>query len=53
MDEVISFTKDRFDNKQTGEPCDIFLVGYSMGGNYSLHYMGNSAKQNSKAHYPK
>ena len=55
LDEVLEFTKNRFDNKETGEECEIFLVGYSLGGNHSLRYMGGACKQKHLhgPHFPK
>ena len=42
MDEVIDFTKSRFD--RNGQECDIYLVGFSLGGNHALRYMGTAAR---------
>lgn len=42
MDEVIEYAKSRFD--KAGKPSEIYLVGFSLGGNHSLRYMGNASK---------
>ena len=40
LDEVIEFTKSKFDKE--GEECEIYVVGFSLGGNHSLRYAGTS-----------
>lgn len=37
LDEVISYTKNRFEDNE------IYLCGYSLGGNHILRYMGSTA----------
>jgi len=43
MDEVISYSQEKF-NGGKGD-CDIFLIGFSMGGNHVMRYIG-AAKKN-------
>ncbi len=40
LDEVIRYVKSKFDKE--GEECEIYLVGFSLGGNHSLRYAGYS-----------
>jgi predicted alpha/beta-fold hydrolase len=42
LDEVIEFVKSNFDRE---EPCEIYLVGFSLGGNHSLRYIGSSSQE--------
>ena len=42
MDEVIEYTKGRFDNGEAG--CNIYIIGYSLGGNHVLRYIGEACK---------
>lgn len=41
MDEVLQFSDERFSNEK---PCDVFLFGFSLGGNHCLRYKGAAAK---------
>ena len=43
IDEVISYSVERF-SKSPDKPCDIFLFGYSLGGNHILRYQGAARK---------
>lgn len=43
IDEVIQYAKQRFDTKE--HDSEIYLVGFSLGGNHSLRYLGNAHKQ--------
>ena len=43
VDEVIQFAKQRFDKES--KECEIYLVGFSLGGNHLLRYVGNARKQ--------
>ena len=45
LDEVIEYTHNRF--KKEGRDCDIYLSGFSLGGNHVLRYMGKACKQKS------
>ena len=42
FDEVIKFVKQKFD--KDGEECEIYVVGFSLGGNHSLRYAGSTSK---------
>ena len=42
IDEIIQYAKQRFDTKEN--ESEIYLVGFSLGGNHSLRYMGNAIK---------
>ena len=43
MDEVIEYASQRFGTKE--KPCDIYLSGFSLGGNHVLRYSGQAAKE--------
>lgn len=43
INEVIEYTKKRFD--QEGKECDLYLIGFSLGGNHVLRYVGESSKK--------
>lgn len=43
LDEVITYVKQRFDKE--GKECEIYLVGFSLGGSHLLRYVGNAHKQ--------
>ena len=43
LDEILKYTADRFsqksqDNLNDDTKCDVFLFGYSLGGNHILRY---------------
>lgn len=38
LDEVIEYCQSRFNNGKGH--CDIFLVGFSLGGNHVMRYVG-------------
>jgi predicted alpha/beta-fold hydrolase len=42
LDEVIHYSSSRF--SQDGEPCDVYLAGFSLGGNHVLRYVGQANK---------
>lgn len=46
MDEVIRFVKSKFDKGD--EECEIYIVGFSLGGNHTLRYIGTSSLLNQK-----
>ena len=48
IDEVIQYAKNRFDSN--GKGCEIYLVGFSVGGSHCLRYVGNANKQRLHRH---
>ena len=44
IDEVIKYSADRFASQRDGTDCDVFLFGYSLGGNHCLRYAGLTGK---------
>mmetsp|Transcript_14719 Transcript_14719/g.25043 ORF Transcript_14719/g.25043 Transcript_14719/m.25043 type:complete len:113 (-) Transcript_14719:648-986(-) len=47
MDEVIEYTKQKFDKVVDGKKvdCEIYMVGFSLGANYALRWLGVSGKE--------
>lgn len=44
LDEVIRYSTERFSKEVDGSNCDVFLFGYSLGGNHCLRYQGAASK---------
>lgn len=42
LDEVLAFTQNKFGSE--GQEVDIYLAGFSLGGNHILRYVGLAAK---------
>ena len=38
MDEVIKYASDRFCSQNSKNKCEVYLIGYSLGGNHVLRY---------------
>lgn len=45
LDECIEFVKDRFDSKDGQNPSELYLMGFSLGANHVLRYMGANGKE--------
>ena len=43
MDEVIAYAQKKFNNNDI--PCEIYLAGFSLGGNHILRYTGQATKE--------
>ena len=47
LDRVIEYARANYSTKKTDGsviPCEVYLVGFSLGGNFILKYMGSSQK---------
>lgn len=41
LDEVVKHVADKF---SSALPCELFMVGFSLGGNFALRWLGSSSK---------